>query len=103
MLEKTCSFIRFIVRSEGISKLRLINDTGKLEHARSRDDDGKSMWDNRKRFVVVVGVVLLDHSSNRVREAMAEMYPCVAESDAWVRERKSGPSHIASIRSAPLE
>ena len=69
-------------------KLRLINDTGKLEHARSRDDDGKSMWDNRKRFVVVVGVVLLDHSSNRVREAMAEMYPCVAESDAWVREKE---------------
>ena len=88
MLEKTCRFIRFSVRSEGISKLRLINDTGELEHARSRDDDGKSMWDNRKRFVVVVGVVLLDHSSNRVREAMTEMYPCVAESDAWVREKE---------------
>ena len=78
--------------SSGLSCLECLvwsrEPTGKLEHSRSRDDDGKSMWNNRKRFVVVVGVVLLDHSSNRVREAMAEMYPCVAESDAWVREEE---------------
>ena len=57
--------------SSGLSCLECLvwsrEPTGKLEHSRSRDDDGKSMWDDGKISVVIIGVVFLDHPGNGVR------------------------------------